>query len=488
MSATVVVIGGGVAGTLTAIQLARATAAPDVVLLDRGAAVARGVAYATAADAHLLNVPAARMSAFPDDPEHFVRWARLRLDATLPADAFLPRRLFGDYMAENLTAASVRDDHRVIRVVHGAAVDVEPGARPVVSCADGTRLVADHVVVAPGNAAPANPRVECGAGFYASRRWIGNPWVPGAFDDVAADAPVLLVGSGLTMCDVALGLRERGHTGTIHVVSRHGLLPRPHADEPLASRTGPAPNHWLTIPPTAAALLRAVRAACEDGHDWHAVIDSLRAVTPRVWRRLDLRERARFLARMRPFWDVHRHRAPRAVHDRIARLRHAGVLRCHRGTIRGWTEDQGVTALLASGAIHVSHVVNCTGPDTDVRRSTDPFVQSLLHRGLIVRDALGLGVETSEEGALVDATGHASPTLSTVGTWRRAVAWESVAVPELRTQAAAVASRIVESLAGVGRYACSAACPRASTHALSASVARAVSVSSDAHANAPAAL
>src|SRR5205085_3836044 len=130
----------------------------------------------------------------------------------------------------------------------------------------------------------------------------------------------------------------------------------------------------------------------------------------------------RFAARVRPFWDVYRHRAPRVVHEGIAKLVEAGVLRRHVGAIRAWDEDaDGVTARLGSGAIRVGHVVNCTGPDTDVRRSRDALVRAMLTRGQIVPDALALGVETTDDGALVDAWGHVSSALSTVGTWRRAV-------------------------------------------------------------------
>ena len=245
------------------------------------------------------------------------------------------------------------------------------------------------------------------------------------------------------MYDVALALRERGHTGTIHTLSRRGLTPRPHASEPLAARPGPAPESWLMIEPTVSALLRRVRAACEEGHDWRGVIDSLRSVTARLWERLDARERTRFLARVRPFWDVHRHRAPLAVHRRIERMVANGTLRRHTGRIRAWLDDPtGVTAVLDGSTIRVAHVVNCTGPDTDVHRSRDPLVRALLTRGLIVRDAHGLGVETAEDGALIDAGRRPSASLFTVGTWRRAALWESVAVPELRTQAATLARRL----------------------------------------------
>jgi uncharacterized NAD(P)/FAD-binding protein YdhS len=226
------------------------------------------------------------------------------------------------------------------------------------------------------------------------------------------------------MYDVALALRERGHRGPLHALSRHGLLPRAHAAEPLAVRPAPAPEHWLAVAPDLRALLRAIRTACAEAEDWRAVVDSLRAVNGRLWQRLDARARERFVARLRPYWDAHRHRAARTVHRAIEELVRAGTLRSHAGRVRAWCEDaDGVTAVLTDARrLRAAHAINCTGPDTDVRRSANPLVRAMLARGIIVRDALGLGVETTDDGALVDADGHASASLSTIGTWRRPAA------------------------------------------------------------------
>ena len=149
---------------MTAMALARMPSPPDVVLIDRTGRFARGVAYSTESETHLLNVAAGGMSVFADDPEHFLRWARGRSTAGVAAEAFLPRKLFGDYVAGTFAAASVRDDRRVIHTVSAAAaIDVEPGAPVLVRCADGARIAARHVVVALGNDAPADPPVERGA-------------------------------------------------------------------------------------------------------------------------------------------------------------------------------------------------------------------------------------------------------------------------------------------------------------------------------------
>ncbi|HEU4457029.1 MAG TPA: FAD/NAD(P)-binding protein, partial [Longimicrobium sp.] len=124
MPHTIVIVGGGFSGTLTAVHLLRGEwpEGLHVVLVNRSGPLARGVAYGTRSAAHVLNVPAARMSAFPDDEEHFLRFARGR-DATVAAGDFVPRSVYGDYLEWVLREAvagcleGTRLTHRVARVL-----------------------------------------------------------------------------------------------------------------------------------------------------------------------------------------------------------------------------------------------------------------------------------------------------------------------------------------------------------------------------------
>src|SRR5918997_343208 len=96
---TIVIIGGGFSGTLTAVHLLRRGfgAVGRLVLVNRSGAMARGVAYGTASDLHVLNVPAGRMSAFDDDPDSFVRFVRTR-GVAVDGGTFVGRHLYGAYL------------------------------------------------------------------------------------------------------------------------------------------------------------------------------------------------------------------------------------------------------------------------------------------------------------------------------------------------------------------------------------------------------
>jgi len=90
----ITIIGSGATGTLLAINLLKhANGQPlEINLIEKQERLGRGVAYSTVKDFHLLNVPAARMGAFPDDVEHFHRWL-IEKNCTFAPNDFVPRRI-----------------------------------------------------------------------------------------------------------------------------------------------------------------------------------------------------------------------------------------------------------------------------------------------------------------------------------------------------------------------------------------------------------
>ena len=66
------VVGGGCSGALTAVRLiSRPSPVDEPWCSPNRGSLGRGTAYSTRTSCHLLNVPAGRMSAFPEDPRHF---------------------------------------------------------------------------------------------------------------------------------------------------------------------------------------------------------------------------------------------------------------------------------------------------------------------------------------------------------------------------------------------------------------------------------
>jgi len=425
----VAIIGAGASGTLTAVQFAR-LAAPGATaaLIEAGARAARGLAYGTPYGAHLLNVPAGRMSALPDDPEHFLRWLRAR-DPEAEGETFAPRALYGDYLASLL--GEEESSGRVVRVGGTAVGITRSGTKWIVHLHDDRTIAADRLVLALGNLPPADPLQWKGE---VPLQYIRDPWAAGVAVGLDPEAPVLLIGTGLTAVDIAIALRQEGHRGTIYALSRHGRLPQAHAPftpRPLAS-----------LPPELSSprrALRWMRALLAEGAEWRAVIDSLRPHTRTIWRHWSAAQRGTFVRHLRNLWDVHRHRAAPEVRAAL----HVEVL-C--GRIAGMEPSAGLLQVTwrpsggdAVRSLAVARVINCTGPACDYERVDLPLVVQLRRAGWLVPDPLRLGVETDDEGRLLDTEGRPVEGLFTLGPLRRPSLWESTAMPEIRAQAAALA-------------------------------------------------
>jgi uncharacterized NAD(P)/FAD-binding protein YdhS len=170
-------------------------------------------------------------------------------------------------------------------------------------------------------------------------------------------------------------------------------------------------------------------------------------------------ERRRFCRHARAYWDVHRHRSPPALNTLLVNGIAAGRIDVRAARIRGWEPhpSRGVRLSLQPredparvDVEDLDWLVNCTGPERDVRRQTDPLIASVLKKGLVAPDPLGLGIRTGPRGEVLDCAGAALPGAFVVGPWRVAGLWESSAVPELRGQAATVAAALAETAQQAG--------------------------------------
>jgi uncharacterized NAD(P)/FAD-binding protein YdhS len=438
----VAIVGAGFSGTMVAIHLLRQSEAVEIDLIDPRVP-GRGLAYSTTCDAHLLNVPAVRMSAFGSEPLHFLNWLQSHGMPTADPGMFAPRKLYGTYIQdlfeETLRSAPPKS---TLRHHFTKAVRLKfDGLSVTLFLENGERLSSDRVVLASGNP-PSRSIADPLPGYFSS------PWQSAATADLDPTKSVLLVGAGLTAVDAFLALVSQGHTGTVHILSRRGKLPQAHAPY------RPLPNSFrVPESPTARGLLREIRAEVKEaatrGVDWRAVIDSIRPVTNEIWSKLPEIERRRVFRHGKTWWDIHRHRmAPEIgskVQDAIARRQ----LIVHAGRLKQVAQSSSGLCLeiaLRSGErlpLAVDRVINCTGPDNDYRSSGDRFLRSLVDAGYATAGRIGKGLRTSEGGDLIGADGEANDWSLTLGPPRLGDLLETIAVPELRKQAESVANRIL---------------------------------------------
>ena len=143
---TIAIIGGGVSGTLTGFHLVRQRTPARVILIDQRPDFGLGLAYSTPSLRHLLNVPAGKISALPDRPDHFLYWLRKNHDPAATEKTFAPRAVFGRYIQSLLRSTSPIEQE--IATVANVRLH-DSGA--VLTLDNGCDLRADLVVLATGN-------------------------------------------------------------------------------------------------------------------------------------------------------------------------------------------------------------------------------------------------------------------------------------------------------------------------------------------------
>jgi uncharacterized NAD(P)/FAD-binding protein YdhS len=412
--------------------LRRAGQGDRVTVLDPSGELGRGVAYARSERSLLLNVRAGNMSAFPEDPGHFVRWLvkrELADEAQAPL-MFASRTDYGAYLGDVLCEARTASQAE-FALVRDSARGLEADRELVVVTEQGKRLPADRVVLAMGNLRPCCPSSL--RAFEKHPRFIANPWRCDALSAIEPDDTVFIVGTGLTMVDAFLLLRAHNHRGKVVARSRRGFLPKAHR----ASKPAMIEAENLVGDHALHAVSKLLR---QSGEEWRSTFDALRPHTVAIWESLSWRDRDRFVRHLRPFWDVFRHRLPESAVAAIEEASAAGHLDVGSGRITSVVDIQGgfeITFAGDSEPIRTDWVLNCTGPTMDVRAEKIPILESAVSAGLAEYDPLGLGLMADKAGR-TEGTGR----LWALGPLCRGCRWETTAIPEIRVQAATIAAEM----------------------------------------------
>jgi len=439
----VVVVGGGVAGTMTALKLAGTPGIGRIIVIDREGRFGRGVAYSTPKPWHRINVPSSKMGGIDDSsPDGFTNWLSARGHAIGPeyTKAFVPRGLYGDYLCSLLEPQLASG---AVATRHDEAVAIEKiGQFYRVKLSNEETLEARFVVLCLGNYPPA--------GFSTiepSRRLVPTVWAPNALVGIGKTESVLVIGTGATAVDAVLDLVHQGTSCQITMLSRRGMLPCD--DVPPTSDIEPIDTeHVSTIRELFVALRKDVVAKAAQGIHWQAVVDGLRHKAAPFWQKLPDPERARFLRHARTIWINHRHRLAPDVTVLLAQLQEQQRLRLVAGRlVRAVATENGyrVSSKLRGSDVverEFNWILNCVGSDERYGRIADRLVQSLLRSGHARPGPLDLGLDVSPNFVLLDSQGLEQHGFYLIGPATRGCFWEVTSVPAIRGQATAVAAHV----------------------------------------------
>jgi len=477
----IAIIGGGFSSLALLIQLAKHAANNPklhlhITVIEPAEQLGRGIAYAVNRQDLLLNVRSDRLTADASTPGDFHTWLSAETPATPtpPQPDFYPRWRFGSYARARLDQAldAAKHNFRLEHVraaatslthnnnKHNPATSTAPSTITITTTnpdgSAGPTVTADHAVLALGlgptrTPNPLNPLTQ-----QTSHQLLVSPWDQHAMQALAErPGTILLVGTGLTMCDAAITLKNLNTKARLIAISRRGLTPRVHDHADPTSHT-----KWAETLPGSdfQSVVRALRARATPDN-WRSVIDSLRPHTAGIWAAFNTSARARFIRHAAAYWDVHRHRMPPQVARAIEQLKQQDQLRILRARLENARPDptdpsSAIVRLRehthgkneTTTELKVTGVVLCTGPDSNPARWNSPLVDSILKANLAAIDPLGLGFHTTSEGFLLNDANQPTPLLSTLGPLRRSDLWESIAAPEIVAQAQTLANAISTNL------------------------------------------
>ncbi|BCH06588.1 FAD-dependent oxidoreductase [Mesorhizobium sp. 131-3-5] len=440
---SIIIVGGGASGVVMAAHLLKSPN-PDlrVTLIERRPHFGQGIAYSTLLSAHVLNVSAAGMSAYADDPGNFWRWLQGRglvdPEQTPQTPFYAPRSIYARYLGELLDELEAREQPTGrLRLIHEESLSITPTASGVeVALANGTSVVAHLAILATGHD-------EQPAQGHAIRM--------GSEADTALDpeSRVMVLGTGLSMVDAFLALEQRGHTGEIVAVSRRGLLPSPHrkgnpikldvADIPLGTQLSYFVGWFRDL----------IRENQKAGVDWRDVVDGLRPFNQKIWQNWPASAKRRFVEHTKAWWDIHRHRMAPEVYAKVTQAVQAGRIRLVAGRVVGIVPSEAFSVDIQSRhsqlveTLVVARIYDCSGIVRDISTSSNSVVRSLVDRGLARPDPMRIGLDVSANCEIIASDGTVSRKILAVGPLTRGTFFEIDAIPDIRVQCARLSKQLL---------------------------------------------
>lgn len=454
----IVIIGGGLSGSLTALYLCQQKIDNlQIVIIEKSPPqLFKGLAYASDLPVQPLNVPASGMSLFINEPDHFYHWlqangqqAGIAKDEITP-DFFAPRQLFGTYLTENLNT-HLKNGNAEIAIVHDEVIDIQHEKDMYsITLDSGKAISCDKIVIASGNQDNNFP-YPINNPIYINGNVITNPWQPAILDKIPNDASILIVGCGLTMVDVLVNLRKNNYNGKVQIISRHGLVPLPH-------RMGERWDLQTKIPEkiSVATIIKyikyEVKLAAAKNIGWQSVIDAIRPYLPQWWNSLSLNDRIRLMEHMKPYWEIHRHRIPASTYAYLQNEIQSGRVTVYGGKIKSLEANpKGIKVEIQlrktaeNKSFDVQYLINCIGPLSNLKKSNHRLWQNLLQGEMVDTDYFDLGVACTSRGNIINKSGLPDKNIFVIGNLRRGKEFESVAIREIRLQASDIAKQISQS-------------------------------------------
>ena len=471
-----VIIGGGAGGIAVTAHIMelvkKGKQLRSITLIEKSNSVGPGLAYSDACVGTILNMEASESGIYADDPEHFTRWMGLHFP-NLKEPVYPQRQLYGAYLSSVLDDL-VKDASQNginFRVINDEAIDINPIDEDLeVVLNRGTKIQTANAVLALGNfLTTLNPKLDGFPGFFSS------PWPLKQLKVIESDAPVSILGSGLTAIDVAISLVENGHRGNIKFISRNGRLPKVRGIASVYQRrykmhslardvesserevfgkvvstikreieSLEGSNHYeysdlkaFTDP------LKGLQADIKNAENgtlrWQEVLRATTPVIERYWNCMSSKEKADFLRDYIGMWFQFRYAMPLENARKILNLMEEGQLRVVRsasGTRSDTSWDGSHFAVATNeGDIQSKYLIEAVGQEHNPSSIKSALMKRLLSKGILKPHAAG-GISVNF------STLSATKNIHVIGSMTRGTHFFTNAVDRIAIHASRIADSI----------------------------------------------
>lgn len=317
-----------------------------------------GVAYRTNNRNHLLNAEAKNMSLFPDEAsfpyylaQHYPE--QYGTDVNKIQDVFASRLQYRQYLRSLL-----RGHWKLINSQVNFCEDISEVPADLEHSLDSKLVLCLGAVHREMNVEHPN--------------LVHSPW-DFDYEQIRGFRKVRILGSGLTALDTALSVWDVDSAIEVEFFSRNGRFPlmwqptqKLHEMEEARDSLRLV-NQLIERESDMVYILPQIRWLSKK-YGWQNVMATFRPHWSRMWDRLSPQDKRRFLGRVRPFWEIHRHRLTPQMNHQLIMHSHT-INKYDPNDLSFWTESTGIP------------VFNATGVDTNPNCS--PLLNQMIRRRMV---------------------------------------------------------------------------------------------------------
>lgn len=318
-----------------------------------------GVAYETNNDNHLLNVRAINISGVLDDNYDFVNYL-INHGYKYNEHDFVPRKIYKEYL-KNLRSRSfdfASNKNISLSLFYNNIEEI--------SCQDSKFFIGD---------------IKRGYDFVflcISAKFIDNNFFNIDISKYIQKSEIHIKGAGLTAFDAIISLQDLNYMGTIFLHSRSKRIPQPH-NQKINNFLNPIIDISDAQIPLS-ILFKKFVSRCRNSDNWQEKFDSIRPITNDIWNQFTLEKKKRFMRHLFRLYNIHRHRSPISIYNKIAHL----------------LMYQKV--VLTNEALKNLDFIDCTGFNFNYR---DQLIESLIANNIVRKNELEMGIDSSKKNFFI---------------------------------------------------------------------------------------